>query len=190
MFKLISFLKTLEWITFLALIMLLLVVLSPVLPVKNYLSSYVIVSGSMEPTILTGSLSFITPIKESSDLQKNSIIAFKSPNSPKDVVIHRIYSITNEEIKTKGDNNDSVDNWLVYEPMVIGKYIFSIPYIGRLTMFIKTPLGFGLIIGVPALILMFMQVKKIREGIEEEVQKRTSEALNQKNDKISSISKI
>lgn len=189
MVKLMSLLKILEWIIFIALILLLIAILSPVLPIKNYLSSYVIVSGSMEPTIKTGSLSFISPIKDS-NLYKDDIIAFKSPDNPNDVIVHRVFSIQEDQIKTKGDNNDSVDSWVVTNFQVIGKHVFSIPYLGKLTLFIRTPLGFALIIGIPGLVLLVMQIKKIREGIEEEIQKRTKEALNQKHEKISSITEL
>ena len=51
------------------------------------------------------------------------------------LVIHRIVSINigeNEkiEIKTKGDNNNAEDNWVVTEEEIIGKVKFMLPYIG------------------------------------------------------------
>ena len=55
--------KVLEWIIFAVLILIFLAVLSPVLPTKKYLSTFIVASGSMQPTIKTGSIAIVQPVK-------------------------------------------------------------------------------------------------------------------------------
>ena len=70
--------------------------------------------------------------KEFSKLKKGDILYYSKDGK---LVIHRIIEIkeTEEkklEIKTKGDNNNTEDNWIIKEEEIIGKVKFMIPYIG------------------------------------------------------------
>lgn len=174
-------LKILEWgLTALAVIIFMLM-LSPLLPTKNFLGSYAVVSGSMEPTIMTGSIGFIKPISTEL-LKQGDIIAFAEPQDMKTTILHRIQSVKNLNgqplITTKGDANKSADNWTVNPKEIKGKYLFSIPYVGYLTELVKKPLGFLLVIGLPALALIILQIKMIKDGIEQEIQRRVKKAVS------------
>lgn len=173
--------KIIEWIIFISLVAVLLILLSPFLPTKKYISSFVVVSGSMEPAVPKGSLVFTKPT-QTQEVQPHDIIGFTSPENAKDMIIHRVveYDDEQEGFITKGDNNNSEDSWRVSSMQLQGKYVYSIPYVGFATSFMKTPKGFALLIGVPALILAALQLRKIKEGIDEEVDKRTQKALEQK----------
>jgi signal peptidase len=178
--KLIIAVDIFEWVIFIALVALLIAVLLPVLPTQKQFQAYIVPTGSMEPTIHTGSLAFTSPVK-TAEIKTGNIIAFVDPNNAKLTIIHRVAKITvlNKQVafKTKGDNNNSQDIWTVPPPLVRGKFIFAIPYLGYISVNAKTPLGFGLMIVLPAILLMLLQIKRIKEGIEEEVVKRTDEAL-------------
>ena len=71
--------------------------------------SFVVVSESMEPTIMTGDAIFTKNI-EQQDLKINDIISFRQGN---EIITHRIVDIVDIDgivnYKTKGDNNKNVD---------------------------------------------------------------------------------
>ncbi|MFA6306156.1 MAG: signal peptidase I [Candidatus Gracilibacteria bacterium] len=149
------------------------------LPFTNTPRTYIVSTGSMEPIIPTGSIILSKPIKKS-EIKKGAIIAFKSPENPKNIILHRIYSIEKENpyvLKTKGDHNNAPDNWEVQESSVIGSYVLTIPLLGHAAAFMKKPLGFIIMIGIPALLIILFQLVSIKKGIEEEVEKRIKNTL-------------
>jgi len=112
----------------------------------------------MEPTVPVGSIVIIKPT-DPNTLQKGEIICFKfsGPTS----ITHRIINITNEGFITKGDANEDPDTWTVGKENVIGKLILIIPYIGYIGYFVKTPLGFLLLIIIPATLLIILEIRNI-----------------------------
>ncbi len=167
--------KLIEWIIFLTLIFILFLVASPLLPTKTYISTHVVSTGSMEPEIMTGSVVFSTLKNE--EVNKGDIVVFKSPDNEEITVIHRVMDINGEEYTTKGDNNENKDSWVLFKSNILGTVIFTIPYLGYVIDFMKTPLGFGLVLGIPALILIISFIKRIKDGINDEVEKRTEEEV-------------
>ena len=99
---------------------------------------YVVLSGSMEPTLHVGSLSFINKNISIDEIEKGDIVAFKAD---KVLVAHRVYSVEKDGLVTKGDANDEDDGLSVNELNYIGKNIFNIPYVGYGVRFIQTPKG-------------------------------------------------
>jgi signal peptidase I len=173
----------LEWFVFGVLIALYAIVLSPNLPTKKYISTYIVSTGSMKPKVEPGSIALIKQT-DTKQIKKDDIIIFTSPKDPNQTILHRVFAVKQKgngvEFETKGDNNNAPDNWTVPESSIKGMYFGTIPLLGHPAAFLKTPKGFLLLFGIPALILVFLQVKKIREGIEEEVQKRVSAAEEKK----------
>lgn len=100
---------------------------------------YVVLSGSMEPKLHVGSLSFINKKYNYEDIKKDDIIAFKTDSGA--LVAHRVYSIENNEFITKGDANENVDVASVNKLNYIGKNVFNIPYVGYAVRWIQTPKG-------------------------------------------------
>jgi len=174
--------KILEWVAFAILLGILILVASPYLPFKNVPKSFVVVSGSMEPTIHTGSVAFVKPVLPSG-VKKGDIIAFTSPSNPKDTIIHRVDSVSSTNpllFKTKGDNNNAVDNWDVMGVSVKGIYFGAIPYLGYIGAFVRQPLGFGFVIVLPALIFIISQIINIKKTISKEIEKGVAKKLEEK----------
>ena len=73
---------------------------------------YFIMSGSMEPTIMTHQLVIGIPVN-ASDVQVGDIITYDRystvSKSIKQTVIHRVISIDDKEVICKGDNNEQAD---------------------------------------------------------------------------------
>lgn len=94
-----------------------------------------VMSGSMEPSIKTGSVAIIeTNLTEFKDIKKGDIITFDIGGS---LVTHRAVDITKDGVYTKGDANNAKDPWIVTSDMYYGKELFSVPYIGYLIVFIR-----------------------------------------------------
>lgn len=85
----------------------------------------VVVSGSMEPVIGTGSIIAIN--ERDKAIRTGDIIAYKTGDVS---VAHRVVKIQDEGFVTKGDNNKSVDVGIVSKDMVEGTVIFQIPKVG------------------------------------------------------------
>ena len=150
-------------LTFLGIITILL--LMSVLPITGNFKIKIILSGSMEPTIKTGS---IVVIKPADDYGIGDIITFQTAID-KDLITHRINDIKivgNEpRYITKGDANNAPDQREIVQREVIGKLLFSIPYLGYVINFAQKPLGFSLIIILPAIAIVYDEVKKIWKEI-------------------------
>lgn len=176
-----------EWILFLAILVLFFISFSPLLPLKNAPRTYVVKTGSMLPVIKPGSVVVTKPLKEK-NAEKGDIIAFESPKDADTTVIHRVEAVKSEEpllLETKGDNNNAADQWEVERGAIKGIYVTAIPYLGHVAEFVKEPKGFLIAVAFPALIFIVLQVLNIKKGIEEEVQKRldkreTEDTLAQK----------
>ncbi|CCV63844.1 Signal peptidase I [Alteracholeplasma palmae J233] len=92
---------------------------------------YRIVSGSMEPQIMTNDLIIVTKVSKFEDLKEKDVITFYARKNGKEIsVTHRIRKIENEIIYTIGDNNGGTyDNWdrdIVFSD-VIGKVSIVFP---------------------------------------------------------------
>jgi len=115
------------------------------------ITPYVVLSGSMEPTIKTGSLCFINKHAKYEKIKEKDIIAFKMEGT---LVTHRVYSVTDEGFETKGDNNDDKDGSLVTKDNFVGKNIFWIPKVGYGVKLVQSTKG-KIIFGT-CIVLLFM----------------------------------
>ncbi|TKY92177.1 MAG: signal peptidase I [Candidatus Methanomarinus sp.] len=80
----------------------------------------IITSGSMSPTLEIKDLVLIQNLN--SDPQQGDIIMFDIEDV-KMPVIHRIYSCSNSEIRTKGDACELVDNWVLDKNRIQGEAV-------------------------------------------------------------------
>lgn len=122
--------------------------------------SFVVQSGSMEPAIMTGDIIVVQPQDE---YLINEVITFTSSNQR--IVTHRIMKIEEGEnairYATKGDANRAGDEDLVDKEKVIGKVILTLPRLGFLVSFSKSPSGLLVMIMIPAIILILDQLLKV-----------------------------
>lgn len=107
-----------------------LVIFIPVLWGKKPL---VVISGSMEPILKVGGILYYEQINID-DFKVDDILVYQLNDH---IVSHRILKIDKDGFITKGDNNSSVDSYIVYKENIIGKGTnWSIPYIGYYADFI------------------------------------------------------
>lgn len=139
------------------------------------LKSFVVVSGSMEPTIPTGSI--IYTVKKDF-YANNDIVAFEDRGR---TISHRIVDVKGigNEIyyATKGDANNVEDSDMIVRSNIVGATVFFIPYIGKIIMAFKTPIGFGIGIVVPSILFIAMELWTIKREIEKETEKKVLERI-------------
>lgn len=133
------------------------------LPIDKNFKVMVVTSGSMEPTIRTGSLVIIKP---EDSYKVGDIVTFKSTQKKDDFTTHRIHAIDNEDgtetLQTKGDANEEPDFEKIDLEKVVGRVIYDLPWIGYIVGFIKTLPGLIIIIIIPAMAIIYQEIDKIK----------------------------
>lgn len=128
--------------------------------------SFVIVSGSMEPTIMTGDAILVKEVPQK-EIQKNDIISFSQGET---IVTHRVIEIIEEngmkKYKTKGDNNNTEDRDKITYEQIEGKYQLKINQFGTITEILKSK------ITLIVLILMIVATYYYRGRVENRKQER------------------
>lgn len=121
---------------------------------------YLVRSESMRPTINVGDLIVTGPPAKliAAETKPDAIITFEYNG---ELVTHRIQSIEGQRLVTKGDAVEDPDPWPVNVSDVRGVYLFKIPYVGYVTSFVQTKLGWFLMIIVPAMCLVLWLVRDI-----------------------------
>ena len=152
------------FIAFIAVIAGLLIV--SIFPITGNIKFYIVQSGSMAPKIKVGSIVMIKPEKE---YKIGDIVTFGPRTRLKEPITHRIYDIKVVEGKpqyiTKGDANNAPDQKTISKKDILGKVLIDIPYLGYVVDFTKKPIGFALIIIVPAVVIIGDEVRKIYEEL-------------------------
>ena len=125
--------------------------------------SFVIYSGSMEPTVKVGSLLLTRPV-DVEDLRVGDVITYRSPGNHT-TLTHRIVSIRQEDgdwvFQTKGDANPEPDPREVILRGQVTKMAFGIPYLGYVVDFARSTAGIALFLLVPAAGLVLIQAGKM-----------------------------
>lgn len=118
-----------------------------------------VLSGSMEPTFMTGSVIAVKPLnqEESKSLAKDDIITFQTADDM--LITHRVMDVvkSGDQVmyETKGDNNNAPDLDLVLSDNVRGQYAnFTVPYIGYFFNFSQSKAGSAILMVVPGLLLL------------------------------------
>lgn len=100
-------------------------------------NEYVVLSGSMEPSIMTGALVVVNT--NDTAVGEGDIIAFTVDRDEADTtydtdattVTHRIVKVNADgSYTTKGDNNETEDAKHINPSQVIGKYVLNVPELG------------------------------------------------------------
>lgn len=121
---------------------------------------YVVLSGSMEPSVRAGSVIFAdTRFRE---INANDIITFQNGSG---TVTHRAVQVNeNGAIITKGDANKTEDPVPVSASQVVGIVRFSLPCLGYLVLFVRTPLAYILLVLMILTIYLYHHIYQFQPG--------------------------
>lgn len=97
-------------------------------------------SGSMTPNINTGDIVIVEKLKENEldKIDKGDVLVYQKENK---VIVHRVTEVNDDTFKTKGDNNDEEDAWVVNKKDIIGITKVRIPLLGYPTVWLNELLG-------------------------------------------------
>lgn len=124
----------------------------------------VVRSGSMEPTIPTGSVVFYRHVN-AADVKVGQVIVFSKPGQPDERITHRVFKIgsgvTGKYFVTKGDANGAPDDWRV--PAVGKGWVasFHIPTLGYVLADMQSTTARLLLLLIPAVLLGIITLVEI-----------------------------
>ncbi|WP_409252200.1 signal peptidase I SipW [Bacillus sp. SCS-153A] len=118
-----------------------------------------VLSGSMEPSIKTGSIIAIKKTEDPANYEVGDVLTFKSLDDPNTLITHRVVEIKTIDSQihyvTKGDNNDANDSNPIPSSNVVGKYVgFTVPFVGKAFSFYYTDAGKIVFLILPGIMLM------------------------------------
>lgn len=101
------------------------------------IKTYVIISGSMEPSLQIGDIVIVKKVVQN-ELKQGDIISYRQGQS---VITHRIAEVIDKEgeveYKTKGDNNNAEDSGIISYEMIEGKVVKHISQIGKIAIILQ-----------------------------------------------------
>lgn len=97
------------------------------------LSSYVITSQSMEPTLHRGDLLLARPVTLE-EVEPGDVVVFRTGEDK--AVTHRVYSVNRQEgtLRTKADASNRLDSEPVREEDLLGVAVYRIPQVGHFSI--------------------------------------------------------
>ncbi|WP_423744291.1 signal peptidase I (plasmid) [Haladaptatus sp. SPP-AMP-3] len=143
--------------------------------------SYVVLSGSMSPTIHAGDVVVSRHVEtaeiEAGDVaeetsagsqtgvQSGDVIVFQDGSVSADRTTHRVVNVVHRDggvfFRTKGDANENADAKLVPADDVLGRVWFHVPYVGRLLLFARSRMGLLSLVIVPCLLLVVTEAHSL-----------------------------
>jgi len=120
---------------------------------------YSVQSDSMTPAIKTGDLVIDKPVIISG-IKRGDIVSYASLSNHHLVVSHRVLSINNQRLITKGDNLFSADPPVDFSA-VQGRVFKVIPRAGYLLDSLKNPLGLFILVYIPVAIIAAAEFQTI-----------------------------
>ena len=130
---------------------------------------YVLVGGSMEPTIHRGSLVF-DEIVRVRDLRQGDVITYTPPGFSRPVT-HRLIAATRQKtgspvFRTQGDANATADiRSFKLDQATQARYRFAVPYLGWAFILLGTPHARLILLALPALLIALAMLGRLwREG--------------------------
>ena len=140
------------------------------------LQPFVVLSGSMEPTYHVGSLIYVKSV-DYKQLQVGDPITYMI--SQDTVVTHRIIEVLVDEEDpdtiryfTKGDANAVADGTSVHYRNIIGKPVFSIPYLGYVSNYVQNPPGMYVAMAAGAILILLVFLPDVFADEEESEKKK------------------
>lgn len=139
----------------------------------------IVLTGSMEPDIMSGDLIIVKQI-DGKDVQEKDVIAFFDPDgNGTSILTHRVEEIYEEDgtlyFRTKGIANNTEDRLPVSEDKLVGIYVTRIGGAGNVAMFMQTTAGLIICVVVPLVLLIAWDIFRRRRY--EKMNKQDTDAL-------------
>lgn len=120
--------------------------------------SYVVLSGSMEPTLSPGDVVLVEEVPPEA-IAVGDVVTYERDGTR---TTHRVVEVVPREdgphFRTQGDANEDVDQRLVTPDQLQGRVTVSIPYVGHFLSFARTDVGIAVLVILPATLLLVSEV--------------------------------
>lgn len=158
------------------LLVILLVISIGIVVAVNFLgySMYIVLSGSMQPTIQVDDL-VVTHKDSFETITVGDIVTYYDAGS---YVTHRVKEISGGTLTVQGDANNTIDKVHPTEKEYVGKYLFHIHGGGKVLAFFQTPYGKIVLVGCPIALVLLVSIltpeetKQTEEQTEEQTEKK------------------
>lgn len=137
--------------------------------------SYVVLSGSMEPTISPGDVIVVGSVAPA-EVQAGDVITFRRTGESRPTT-HRVVEVVQRDggpaFRTQGDANEDPDQELVSASQVVGEvpriggYLLVIPLIGRVILFAGTQTGFFALVMLPVVLFVLNEIWNVIDATRE-----------------------
>jgi signal peptidase I len=126
--------------------------------------SFTVLSGSMVPALQVGDLVVDEPLAPV-DIRPGDVITFPDPEQRGRLITHRAQGIRvrggTVEVTTRGDANNSVEQWSIAATGRVGRVVYRLPWLGYVLVSARSRPGrIGLLV-LPALALGLLGVRAI-----------------------------
>ncbi|HVF74451.1 MAG TPA: signal peptidase I [Acidimicrobiales bacterium] len=126
-----------------------------------------VLSGSMEPTLQSGGVAFVDPVRPEA-VHVGDVITFQRPGGWQ--VTHRVVEVTattdGPRFRTKGDANDVADAWVVGSKALVGKVRYAFPgAAGVVGLLVGNTQLLGVLMLIPAAYLVVGEVRPSRRRL-------------------------
>lgn len=126
---------------------------------------YTVMSGSMEPTLPTGSV-VVSQSISADEVRFDDVITFQMESGRPQTVTHRVVAVDIIEgetrFRTQGDANNATDPEPIRPEQVRGKVIYHVPYVGYLGRMIPSTMREPLVTIVGVALLVYAAVLVVR----------------------------
>ncbi|MGI6200652.1 MAG: signal peptidase I [Christensenellales bacterium] len=125
---------------------------------------YTIATGSMEPTIPTGSMVLVKSLAPGEEPAVGSIVTFRADRLGDSIVLtHYLRDIQVEEdgqvrYVTRGENSQRDDDYATHREDLLGTYVFHVPFLGRLGQFLRSTQALIMYLTIGVILLIYYLV--------------------------------
>jgi len=140
-----------------------------------------VMSDSMSPAINVGDMVVVKTV-DPAILEVGDIVTY-APRTYGIVITHRIIEITESgDFVMQGDANRKKDISNVAPEQIIGECNTIIPYMGYIAHYVRKPIGFVILIVLPAIALILLEIKDATraEKITMDISPESSDSSNER----------
>ena len=135
-------------------------VLALIVPLAFDARPLTVLSGSMEPTLMTGD---VIVVRETAPLSvaPGDVVTYREPGGRR-LITHRVQRMRVERdtvrFVTKGDANKPVERWRIPRDKPVRRVLYRVPVLGYGLNLFRTRLGLALLVGVPLALLAIVEL--------------------------------
>ncbi len=132
------------------------ILLSVSLPLLFGYRTFIVMSGSMEPSIHTGDVVVDKRIAPE-EVQVGDVVTYRDPDRQNRLITHRVRGVRTSGGKvyfvTKGDANTDSQKWSIATDGTVGVVRFRVVKLGYVLFYVNRPIGRLFMVVVPILLL-------------------------------------